>query len=163
MVNDPPSGFFTVHVEPDKTKENGKLDGKTRKFASKSFHLDTYCFDSVPEQDFFINVLQRDEISEVYFTGMLTHGKSDFLINYIDPDTHAVRSYYPDFLLKTRAGEWIVVEVKGGNMLEDDDVKAKREFAEKYLSTSRISYKMIPHTWAKDWFPGYQAPEQAKL
>lgn len=163
LVNDPPGGFFTVHGDPDKTKESGKLDEKTQEFASKSFHLDIYCFDSVPEQDFFINVLQRDEISEVYFTGMLTHGQSDFLINYIDPDTHAVRSYYPDFLLKTRDVEWIVVEVKGGNMLEDEDVKAKREFAEKYLSTSRISYNMIPHTWAKDWFPGYSPPAQAAL
>lgn len=28
---------------------------------------------------------------------MLTHGQSDFYIQYIDPETNALRSYYPDF------------------------------------------------------------------
>ena len=48
-----------------------RLD-KTKALAGKSFHLDTCCFDSVPEQYFFLNVISQDDIKEVNFTGMLT-------------------------------------------------------------------------------------------
>ena len=102
----------------------------------------------MPEQDFFLNVIRQDEVEEVYFTGMLTHGQSDFRINYIDPDTHGVRSYYPDFLILTKSGEWLVVEVKASINMNDPIVLAKQEFAETVLKASNIQYKMIPHTLA---------------
>ena len=70
----------------------------------KELHLDTYCFDTVPEQDFFLNVIRQDDIKEVNFTGLLTHGQSDFHLNYIDPETHSVRNYYPDFFIHTKGG-----------------------------------------------------------
>ncbi len=76
---------------------------------------------------------------------MLTHGQSDFFINYIDPDTHAVRSYYPDFLILTKENEWLVVEVKANIDMDDPIVQAKKAFAEKMLSENKIRYKMIPH------------------
>ena len=45
-------------------------------FATKSFHLDTYCFDSRPEKTLFWKLLKEGKIKKVYFTGMLTHGQS---------------------------------------------------------------------------------------
>lgn len=160
LVNDPSDGYFTVHGDPDKTQQFSPLKPEIEEFADKSFHLDTYCFDSEPEQDFFLKVIGEPDISEIYFTGMLTHGQSDFLINYIDPDTGTVRSYYPDFLLKTRENEWIVVEVKAANMIDVEVTQAKREFAERAFSKSRISYEMVPHNWVKEWKPGYKPAQQ---
>lgn len=77
---------------------------------------------------------------------MLTHGQTDFHINYIDPDTHGVRSYYPDFLILTKNDNWLVVEVKARNMMDDRDVLAKQTFAETMLKASKISYHMVAHT-----------------
>jgi hypothetical protein len=45
---------------------------------------------------------------------MLTHGQSDFFVSYIDPEFHALRSYYPDFLIEKEDGRYVIVEVKGG-------------------------------------------------
>lgn len=153
LVHDPVGGFFEVHGDPQKTQlfRDWHADAKKDALAGKSFHLDTYCFDSVPEQDFFLNVIRQDDIKEVYFTGMLTHGQSDFHLNYIDPETHSVRNYYPDFLILTKDGEWLVVEVKAKNMMDDPDVRAKQEFAETMLKASRIKYHMIPHSEAAVW------------
>ena len=134
-------GFLFRSVRSDKAKA----------LAGKSFHLDTCCFDSVPEQDFFLNVISQDDIKEVYFTGIPTHGQSDFHLNYIDPETHTVRNYYTDFLILTQDGEWLVVEGNAKNMMDDPDGRAKQEFAETRLMASRIKYHMMPHTEAAGW------------
>lgn len=153
LVNEPEKGSFTIHGDPQKTQffAAWHADSTRSALADKSFHLDTYCFDSMPEQDFFLNVIRQDAIQEVYFTGMLTHGQTDFHINYIDPDTHCVRSYYPDFLILTKDGDWLVVEVKAGNMMDGRDVLAKQTFAETMLKASKIKYHMVAHTEAADW------------
>ena len=153
LVNEPVKGFFKIHGDPEKTQlfNEWHADSARTALADKSFHLDTYCFDSMPEQDFFLNVIRQDAIKEVYFTGMLTHGQTDFRINYIDPDTHGVRSYYPDFLILTKNGDWLVVEVKARNMMDDRDVLAKQTFAETMLKASKISYHMIAHTDVCGW------------
>ena len=148
LVNDPEKGFFSIHGDPQKTELFSKWQQSGIKQADKTFHLDTYCFDSAPEHDFFKQVVAQDAVREIYFTGMLTHGQSDFYINYIDPDTHTVRSYYPDFLILTESGEWIVVEIKAAINMDDPVVLAKKAFAEEMLKSSRISYRMVPHTQA---------------
>lgn len=151
LVNEPANGYFTIHGDPEKTQLFNQWKNDRDQLGRKSFHLDTYCFDSVPEQDFFLNVIRQNEIQEIYFTGMLTHGQSDFRINYIDPDTHGVRSYYPDFLILTKNGEWLVVEIKAKYMLDDRDVLAKQEFAETMLKASKIKYRMVPHCDVGFW------------
>ncbi|MCH5277460.1 MAG: hypothetical protein J1E80_06445, partial [Desulfovibrionaceae bacterium] len=50
-----------------------------------------------------------------------------------------------------RDGEWLVVEVKAQNMMDDRDVLAKKAFAEDMLKASRISYHMVAHTDAAGW------------
>ena len=74
---------------------------------------------------------------------MLTHGQSDFVINYIDPISHTVRSYYPDFLVLLNDGSYQIIEVKGDNMIDDDIVKAKADYATQLASASNMTYKMI--------------------
>ncbi|WP_295123509.1 TnsA endonuclease N-terminal domain-containing protein [uncultured Chitinophaga sp.] len=117
------------------------------KYKGKSFHLDNYCFDSIPESKMFETLLEDERIEKVWFTGMLTHGQSDFVINYIDPESHTVRGYYPDFLLKLKASngidEYVILEVKGDNKIDDAIVKAKSEYASQIAGASGMSYKLI--------------------
>jgi type III restriction enzyme len=74
---------------------------------------------------------------------MLTHGQTDFFIQYIDPESHTVRSYYPDFIFQKEDGTWVIVEVKGEDRIDDPIVLAKKEFAEKMATASQMTYRMI--------------------
>ena len=62
---------------------------------------------------------------------------------YIDPDTHTLRSYYPDFLMQTGGGKWVIVEVKGDNKIDDPVVRAKQFFAEQIAVASGMTYKVM--------------------
>ena len=114
------------------------------RFASKSFHLDNYCFDSKPEMDFFRSVLKDEDVEKVYFTGMLTSDKTEFCVSYIDPESNTLRTYYPDFLAQKRDGSYVIVEVKGENMIDDAVVKAKACSAAEMASESGMAYLMVP-------------------
>lgn len=111
--------------------------------ANKSFHLDTYCFDSKPERELFWSLLRNGKVQKLYFTGMLTHGQSEFFVQYIDPGSHTIRSYYPDFLFQKENGTYVIVEVKGDDKIEDPIVLAKKEFAEQIAGASGMTYRMI--------------------
>ena len=151
LVKEPKDGFYTMRAKPELIAniEDNLYNG----FANKSFHLDNYCFDSIPESQMFTNLIKSGEIEKVWFTGMLTHGQSDFLIRYIDPESHTVRSYYPDFLVKVKSSkdedEYIIIEVKGDNKIDDSIVKAKAEYASQIAGASGMKYLMIKGTDAQ--------------
>ena len=133
---------YRVTSIPDKTIRS--TDSTiTEQYREKSFHLDTYCFDSYPERDYFWKLLRDCKIKEVYFTGMLTHGQSEFFIQYIDPESHVIRSYYPDFYYEREDGTAVIVEIKGDNLIDDPIVQAKKEFAEHMAIASGMTYEMI--------------------
>ena len=88
-------------------------------------------------------MLMSGKIKEIYFTGMLTHGQSDFCIQYIDPETHTVRSYYHDFLMKTDDDVWEIIEIKGDNKIDDSVVNAKKIYATEVAIASNMKYEMI--------------------
>ena len=94
----------------------------------------------------FWDLIREGRVKKLYFTGMLTHGQSDFFVQYIDPDSKTVRSYYPDFLFERDDGKMVIVEVKGDNMVNDPVVQAKREFAEQMAIASGMTYEMIKGT-----------------
>ena len=139
LVKQPEDGSYTVTASPDKVVQADSVPDPL----GKSFHLDTYAFDSQPEKDLFWRLLQDGRVQKVYFTGMLTHGQSDFYIQYIDPDTRALRSYYPDFLVQKADGSWVIVEVKGDNKIDDPVVREKQRFAEQIAVASGMKYKII--------------------
>lgn len=128
-----------------------KDDPYLREVCDKSFNLDKYCFDSKPERDFFKKTILEDGIDKIYFTGMLTHGESDFYVTYIDPESHTVRSYFPDFLIKTKDGKWLIIEVKGDNKIDDPIVRAKAEYAQKMAADSSFVYYMIKGSDAQEY------------
>jgi hypothetical protein len=117
--------------------------------APKSFHLDAYAFDSNPERTLFWNLLQNGKVKKLYFTGMLTHGQTEFFIQYIDPDSHTIRSYYPDFLFEKEDGSLVIVEVKGDDKWDDPVVQAKKEAAEQVAIASGMTYRIIRGTDAQ--------------
>lgn len=149
----------TFYVKPDMCASVN--DSFFAKYAKKSFHLDNYCFDSNPELDFFKTVLKDDEIEHLYFTGMLTSDKTEFVINYIDPESSALRSYYPDFLAQKKDGSYIIVEVKGENMIDTAVVNAKARSASALSVASGMEYLMVPGKKAA--FGLHQPPKMKPL
>lgn len=151
LVKQPEDGYYKVRAEPSMVVTDSE-PGVTN-YVKKSFHLDTYAFDSIPEKDLFWFLLREGQVKEVYFTGMLTHGQSDFYIQYIDPESHALRRYYPDFLMQKDDGSWVIVEVKRDNLIEDQVVQAKAIATRQRADVSNMSYKIIPGSDAEaGWY-----------
>ena len=111
--------------------------------ADKSFHADTYCFDSKPEKELFNQLIYSEDTEEVYFTGMFTAGQSELAIQYVDPESHRIRSYYPDFYVKNNDGSVELIEVKGDDKIDDETVLAKAAAARDIADASRIEYAII--------------------
>jgi hypothetical protein len=132
---------YRIKAKPELTIN--KDDEAVSSYANKSFHLNTYCFDSTSERDFFLRMLKEEAVEKIWFTGMLTHGQSDFMIHYVDPETHALRSYYPDFLIQKKDGSYLIVEVKADFQVEDTVVMAKERSAQQMAEASKMEYRMI--------------------
>jgi len=145
LVKEPKDGEC-YYVNADSNLLASVHHPKFSPFENKSFHLDNYCFDSKPENNLFWTLLHDSSIEKIWFTGMLTHGQSDFVIHYIDPVSHTVRNYYPDFLVKSLDGSYTIVEVKGDNKIDDKVVKAKADYASQLAVASNMRYRMIKST-----------------
>ena len=148
LVKEPEAGYYKIRATPNLVVRDHEPE--VRNYGEKSFHLDTYAFDVRPEKALFWSLLREGKVKEVYFTGMLTHGQSDFYIQYIDPESHAVRRYYPDFLMQKADDSWVIVEVKADNMIEDQIVQAKAMATQQRASASRMSYRIIPGSAAME-------------
>ncbi|NLY34826.1 MAG: DEAD/DEAH box helicase family protein [Alcaligenaceae bacterium] len=146
LIKLPPNGYYEVSAAKDKIVRMHDAQIKDEERA-KSFHLDTYCFDSGSENWLFWDLLREQRVKKVYFTGMLTHGQSDFFIQYIDPDSKTVRSYYPDFLFVREepdgSEKYVIVEVKADNQIDDAVVQAKKEFANQIAVASGMEYRLM--------------------
>lgn len=61
-------------------------------------------------------------------------GQTDFFIQYIDHESHTVKRYYPDFPVRLEDESWLIVEVKGDNLIEASIVQAKAQYAQQFAS-----------------------------
>ncbi len=95
-------------------------------------------------------MLKDQKVENIWFTGMLTHGQSDFVIHYVDSETQKVRSYYPDFLIRKQDGSYVMVEVKGEHMIDSQNVKDKKDAAELLGVASGMQYEIIAGQQAAD-------------
>ena len=118
-------------------------DNQFIKVKDKSFHTDNYCFDSIPEKQCFMQYIFNEKVKEIYFTGMFTSQNNGLGIQYIDPETKVIHTYYPDFIAFFEDGTVEIIEVKGDNKIDDVVVKAKAEAAEEMASINKMRYKMI--------------------
>ncbi|MDD1150199.1 DEAD/DEAH box helicase family protein [Pseudomonas sp. TNT2022 ID357] len=146
LIKTPANGYYEVSAAKDKIVRMHDAQIKDEERA-KSFHLDTYCFDSGSENWLFWDLLHEQRVKKIYFTGMLTHGQSDFFIQYIDPDSRTVRSYYPDFIFLREEPDgslkYVIVEVKADNQIEDAVVQAKKDFAQQIAVASGMEYRIF--------------------
>ncbi len=146
LIKMPANGYYEVSAAKDKIVRMHDAQIKDEERA-KSFHLDTYCFDSGSENWLFWDLLREQQVKKIYFTGMLTHGQSDFFIQYIDPDSRTVRSYYPDFIFQREEPDgslkYVIVEVKADNQIEDAVVQAKKDFAQQIAVASGMEYRIL--------------------
>ncbi len=149
LIKMPPNGYYEVTAAKDKIVRRADRIIKDEERA-KSFHLDAYCFDSGSENQLFWDLLREQRVKKIYFTGMLTHGQSDFFIQYIDPDSRTVRSYYPDFVFLREEPDgtekYVIVEVKADNQIDDAVVQAKKDFAHQIAVASGMEYRIIKST-----------------
>ena len=135
------AGYYEFSAKEDLVITN-KYEGFTPDEIKKSFHADTYCFDSRPERECFMQYIRSDKVKEIYFTGMFTSNQGDLSVNYYDPDSGRIRQYYPDFLAKMSDGSYQLIEVKGDNKIDDTVVKAKQVAAEEIATASGMRYLM---------------------
>lgn len=156
IVKDPPqngagpeAAYYTMHFSDEMFISDSSAKycafNQTESGNKKSFDLSGYGFDSNSEKDFFIrNLVSNNEIKHIWFTGMLTNGQSNFYVHYIDPESHSLRSYYPDFLVEDKDGKFYIVEIKGRHLMSAPSTQAKVEYAKQMAALSKMEYVFIP-------------------
>lgn len=142
LLREPKDVAYYEFSAKDDLVITNKYPGFTPDEVLKSFHADTYCFDSLPEKECFFQYIKSDKVQEVYFTGMFTSNQGDLSVYYYDPESGRIRQYYPDFLAKMKDGTYQLIEVKGDNKIDDVVVQAKKEAALEMAAASGIKYEM---------------------
>jgi hypothetical protein len=117
-------GKKALIVYKDKEEESGGL-------SRIGFHINPYNFDSSDERDLFKNMRQllnsNETIKDVYFTGgITTDAHNDFYVEYWNPTEQRISKYFPDFLIETDKGRFLVVEVKSGSEKTEYEANKKR-------------------------------------
>lgn len=136
-------GYYEFSGNEDLIVTKDSKDSVVVNNKGKSFHADTYVFDSKPELQLFLQLLSDKRVKETFFTGMFTSEQTDFYVPYIEPESNRLRKYYPDFLVELDDGTYLILEVKGDNMLDDPVVKAKEAAAEEVAVESSMKYEML--------------------
>lgn len=142
LLREPKDAAYYEFSAKDDLVITNKYPGFTPDEVLKSFHADTYCFDSLPEKECFFQYIKSDKVQEVYFTEMFTSNQGDLSVYYYDPESGRIRQYYPDFLAKMKDGTYQLIEVKGDNKIDDVVVQAKKEAALEMAAASGIKYEM---------------------
>lgn len=137
------AGYYEFHADEHLVLKYGDKD-LTDDQRAKSFHADTYCFDSNPEKEMFWQYVESERVKEVYFTGMFTARQGDLGIQYYDPVSKRIRLYYPDFVARMDDNSWRLIEVKADFQIDDALVQAKARAAEEMAVESGIQYIMYP-------------------
>ena len=150
------SVVYTAEITYQKSKEHLLLswrDWLGRNEGDFGFHYDPYNFDSAPEKDFFLQMLdavnlQPDQVEDLYFTGGLHDpDKTDFLVEYKGVDGKWHR-YSPDFVIRRKDGRCYIVEIKDARFRDDavDGRNGRKAMAVQQwvgLNPDKLKYEMI--------------------
>ncbi len=142
LLKEPADAAYYIFSADKNLVISADTDDLSEKEKAKTFHADTYCFDSKPEKELFMQYVTNNHVDEVYFTGMFTSNQTDLMVQYFDPESERIRSYYPDFLAKMEDGTYQLIEVKGDNMIDNVVVQAKAEAAKELAEANNIRYIM---------------------
>jgi len=147
---------YTTQITYQKGKENLLLSWRElvgRNPGDFGFHYDPYYFDSNPEKDFFIQMLDAinvkpADVDDIYFTGGIHDPrKTDFYVEYkgVDGGWHR---YSPDFVIRCKNGRSLIVEIKAEQERHDpvDGEGGRKAMAVQQwvgLNPDRLKYEMI--------------------
>ncbi|MBI5401834.1 MAG: DEAD/DEAH box helicase family protein [Ignavibacteriae bacterium] len=122
------------------------------------FHYTPYNFDSNPEKDFYINLLNMinekpEDVEDIYFTGALTDpNKTDFYFEYKGKDEQ-YHNYFPDFIIRKKSkgkkdGKFYIVEIKAESERDDaidgENGMKKLKLTElENLNKNRFKYEIV--------------------
>jgi hypothetical protein len=111
---------YPFKINIDKRRNNLVVYKKDEEEGRLGFHIDPYSFDSGDEKNLFRElrrVLDKDEaIVDIYFTGgVIDVVHNDFYFEYYSPQSKRLARYFPDFLIETSKGRFLVIEVKKGD------------------------------------------------
>jgi hypothetical protein len=145
--------IYTTEIVYHKDKENLLLKYEKFKEQNKGwyqlefgFHYSPYNFDSNPEKDFFINLLNMlnenpADVEDIYFTGEITDpNKTDFIFEYKGKDGKW-HNYTPDFLIKKKNGKMLIIEIKAEPYRDPEKEKAIKEI--EGLNPDRLKYEIL--------------------
>lgn len=124
------------------TEEDGGHKGRL------GFHINPYNFDSADEKDLFRylrNMLDdKEAIRDVYFTGGATDtSHNDFYFEYWSPERQCIARYFPDFLIETTRGRYLIVEVKSNAEKSDYDANRKVYKGKREELTNEVYAKQV--------------------
>ena len=100
LLKEPKDAGYYEFSAKDELVITSAYQGLKPEEKAKSFHADTYCFDSLPEKECFMQYITNSKIKEIYFTGMFTANQGELSVQYYDPESGRIRHYYPDFLAR---------------------------------------------------------------
>jgi hypothetical protein len=145
--------IYTTEIIYHKDKEDLLLRYEPFKEQNKAwyqlelgFHYDPYNFDSHPEKDFFINLLNMlnenpADVEDIYFTGAINDpNKTDFVFEYKGKDD-GWHNYSPDFLIKKKNGKMLIIEIKAEPYRDLSKEKAMKEIEE--LNPEKLKYEIL--------------------
>ncbi len=106
---------FKINVREDKKSLIVYKEAETTN--RLGFHINPYNFDSRDEKELFQflrkQLRENEVIKDIYFTGGVTDSShNDFYFEYFSPEKKRIARYFPDLLIETSTGRYIVIEVK---------------------------------------------------
>lgn len=127
-----------------------KSDVEERNKQGLGFHYTPYNFDSEPEKQFMVDMLDRlqtktSEVEDIYFTGGITNKSlTDLYFEYKKPDG-SYHSYFPDFVIVKTDGSYLLVEVKAKGKEQDPEVLAKERAVKRLeeLPENKFKYHIL--------------------
>lgn len=166
--------IYTTEIVYHKDKENLLLKCEKFKELNKNdlgFHYSPYNFDSNPEVDLFLRLLEilnenLNDVEDVYFTGAITDpAKTDFLFEYKGEDDNW-HTYTPDFLIRKKNGKVLIVEVKmeklrGHDVEGEKGLKALKLQEIQGLNPDKLKYEILFTDKGEIGFTNIQKVKQA--
>lgn len=141
---------FKISVQRGKNilvvyREQEEEDGHKSRLG---FHINPYNFDSGDEKDLFRylrDFLDKDEaVVDIYFTGGVVDAlHNDFYFDYWNPERQCYARYFPDFLVETTKGRYLVVEVKSNAEKTDYEANKAAYKGKKEELTNEVYAKQV--------------------
>lgn len=74
---------------------------------------------------------------------MFTGSENGLSVQYIDPESNAIRNYYPDILVIYNDESMEIIEVKGDNKIDTKEVEAKAYAMMTLAQQCGMSYDIV--------------------